>query len=90
MSAHFAKQKELVLFYDWIMIISLVREQLKGIPDDSNVALSIFGYSGIVTAGQVLQVIEGRPNDDYVQLSRSDDNPKIRACRLGELGKFFC
>jgi hypothetical protein len=72
------------------MIIGRVREQLKGIPDDSNVARSVLGHAGVLTAGQVRAAIKSRPDNDYVRLSRSGENPEIGVCRLNELPKFFC
>ena len=71
------------------MIIDLAREQFRDIPDNENVALSHFGFGGVVTAKQIRDAISEKPGNDHVQLWGDADDPRIRVCTKGELGKFF-
>lgn len=70
------------------MTIGFVREKLIGVPDKANLAFSLFGFAGIVTAKQVRDAISGRPDDDHIQLRPAGGNPKIVVCRADELPKF--
>ena len=67
------------------MIIGFVGEKLIGVPDEANLALSLFGFAGIVTAKQVRDAISGRPDDDHIELRPAGGNPKIVVCRVDEL-----
>lgn len=75
--------------YTEFMIIGAVRKALIGVHDDENVAPSIFGFGGIVTAKQVREAILGRPDNDHIQLRPTTCDPRIDVCRLDELPKPF-
>ena len=76
--------------YNSLMIIALARKQLAGVPASVKIARSIFGYAGVVKAQQVREAFEGRPDNDYVRLWRSGENPEISVCRRIDLPKFSC
>jgi hypothetical protein len=72
------------------IMIDFVRRDLCGVPDDQNVAQSIFHCGGTVTAKQIRDAISGRPGTDHVVLGGNDpENPTIDVRRTDEFPKFY-
>jgi hypothetical protein len=71
------------------MIVSLIRKQLEGISDESNVAKSIFGLpDGEITAAELREMIEGLPGDYSVTLPMLGGHRVIDICPLHQRPKF--
>jgi hypothetical protein len=71
------------------MVIGSVREKLIGIPDKTNVATSVFGFDGELTAGQIREAISGKPDGDHIQLHWHYNKLTIDVCGFDQLPKFF-
>ena len=71
------------------MTVALAHERFDHMPSAENIALSHFGRGGIVTVNEILAAIEGRPDEDHVNLVGPVDQPEISVCTRAELPRFF-
>jgi hypothetical protein len=71
------------------MTVALAHERFVGKPGDENIAHSHFGRGGTVTVREILSAIEGRPDEDHINLRGPVDLPELFVCTTGELPKFF-
>jgi len=71
------------------MTVALAHEHFDHMPSAENIARSHFGRDGSVTVKEILTSIEGRPDEDHVNLFGPVDQPEIFVCTRAELPKFF-
>ena len=73
------------------MIIGLARMQLGETPDGTNVARTLFGFPGFVTAQQVRGAIADRPDNDYVNVFMEGGRLVLDTRTREEIpGRFHC
>jgi hypothetical protein len=73
------------------MIIGLARKQLGETPDGTNVAQTLFGRPGLITAQQVRSAIAERPDSDYVNVFMEDGRLALDTRTKEEIpGPFHC